>query len=373
MKVLIIIGAYPSEEYPSNSIFTHCQAKELIKQGIDVTVLEMDLRSIKKNRKLGFNKENYEGVDVFRYALPIGALAHYFPFIMQALSIKQCRRVIKLIGKPDILHFHLMESANDYRGIVEWYRQIPVIVTEHRCMWLDGNRVYKRRKERVRKLYKAAKKVICVSEIQKKYIAENYDAQTIVIPNYIENKFMYKRRKAKSPFVFVSVGEFEERKRFDLTIKAFSVFSKKHPKSHLILVGTGPLLEDMKKLAKKLKIDERIDFKGRVKNDLMPDIYNSSNVFVLPSMDESFGVVYAEAASCGLPIIATDCGGPSDIINVHNGLLIPLDNLDALVSAMEEIYNDYGKYNHQEISRDIQMRFGRETVMEQIIKCYKEI
>jgi glycosyltransferase involved in cell wall biosynthesis len=264
-----------------------------------------------------------------------------------------------------------MESANDYREIVKQCEEIPIVVTEHRCMWLEGCRVYKQRKGKIRKLYGAAKKVICVSKMQEKYISENYEAQTIVIPNYIDKKFDYNPTKKECRFTFISVGTFEYRKRFDLTIRAFSIFYEKHSASRLILVGAGALLEDMKTLVKKLEMDDEIVFMERIKNDLMPDIYNKSHVFVLPSMDESFGVVYAEAASCGLPIIATACGGPIDIVNDNNGLLIPINDLNALVDAMEQIYCNYHKYDSYEISKDIQNRFGSESVIARIIECYK--
>lgn len=372
MKVLIVIGAYPSDRYPENSIFTHCQVKELIKHKIDVTVLEMDLRSIKYRRRLGFHKEFYEGIDVFRCALPIGFLTLCFPFIGRLVATSACTSVFKLIGKPDIIHFHLVESANDYNGVIKKCKKIPILVTEHRCMWLEGKSVYEKRKERIKMLYSAAKTVICVSKVQEKYITSHYDANTIMIPNYIDDKFIYKYRKKKKPFIFMSVGKFEQRKRFDLTIKAFKIFNEKYPDSQLTLVGEGSLLESMKTYARKIGIYDQISFLGKVKNDLMPDLYNQANAFLLPSMDESFGVVYAEAAACGLPIIATDCGGPNDIVNQDNGFLIPVNNVDALVEAMGKIYINYDKYDSQKISQDIHNRFGCKSVITKIIRCYKE-
>ena len=63
-----------------------------------------------------------------------------------------------------------------------------------------------------------------------------------------------------------------------------------------------------------------------------------SNAFVLASRTETFGVVYIEALSQGLPVIATRCGGPESIVTSDNGLLVPIENIPELTKALLTLY-----------------------------------
>ena len=102
-------------------------------------------------------------------------------------------------------------------------------------------------------------------------------------------------------------------------------------------MGDGSQLDNLKQLTKDLKIQEYVTFTGKYERKQFAEELHKSDCFVLVSRDETFGIVYVEAMACGVPAIASMCGGPSDIIDDSNGLLVPMGDSHALSKAMKKI------------------------------------
>ena len=101
-------------------------------------------------------------------------------------------------------------------------------------------------------------------------------------------------------------------------------------------------------------------------------LLQDSDIFVLPSQSETFGVAYIEALACGLPIIATDCGGPQDIVTNSNGILIPINDQQALEQAIIQMTSNLSSYNHESIAEDCQNRFSSNNVAKQITQILEQ-
>jgi glycosyltransferase involved in cell wall biosynthesis len=85
-----------------------------------------------------------------------------------------------------------------------------------------------------------------------------------------------------------------------------------------------------------------------------------SNVFVLPSRFESFGVVLIEALATGCPLIASRSGGPESIVNNNNGFLVPVEDEDALSEAMKRMYVKYQDFNQENIRNEAIEKYNAE-------------
>ena len=109
----------------------------------------------------------------------------------------------------------------------------------------------------------------------------------------------------------------------------------------LTIIGTGQYKEKLQSLAGSLGINDRVRFVGYVSNQELPTFYRSVDAFILPSETESFGLVFAEAMSCGLPILASNVGGIPEIVRHGvDGLLCPPARPDLLRSNIEKLVGD---------------------------------
>jgi glycosyltransferase involved in cell wall biosynthesis len=104
------------------------------------------------------------------------------------------------------------------------------------------------------------------------------------------------------------------------------------------IVGVGPLEKEIVNLQKE---QYPVRYLGYIKNrNELVSIYQNSDVLILPSYQENFGIVLIEAMACQLPVIATDCAGPREIVEDGvNGMLIPQDNEEALRDAVLQLAN----------------------------------
>lgn len=198
-------------------------------------------------------------------------------------------------------------------------------------------------------LFKRADKIRVVSERLKREISEC----AYVLPVYTqmgEKEGMGRmgergesgekgEKNANRIFSFLTVGRLVPIKNIALQIRAFARIVKEFPQVRLVVVGEGPDHENLKRKAKSEKVEEKIRFDGRQKN--LEVYYQQADAFLLTSNSEGWGVVATEAAGFGLPIIMTDVGCAGEFIkNGENGLVIPIGDEDALVSAMKKILTD---------------------------------
>ena len=103
------------------------------------------------------------------------------------------------------------------------------------------------------------------------------------------------------------------------------------------------------------------------------DQLRKSNVFVLPSRNENFSVAILEALAMGLPVIATDCGGIRECINVKNGVIVPVDDINAMAGAIKDMINDYNQYDRNYIAEDCKKRFSPESIANQLTQVFESV
>lgn len=110
---------------------------------------------------------------------------------------------------------------------------------------------------------------------------------------------------------------------------------------HLLVIGDGPELSNLKRLAKSLGIDGRVHFTGRVTQMEVFSLLSNSDVFILNTEYEGLPHIILEAIAVGVPVVATDiCGNPEVIENEKNGLLVPVKDDAALKDAINRLIKD---------------------------------
>jgi glycosyltransferase involved in cell wall biosynthesis len=128
----------------------------------------------------------------------------------------------------------------------------------------------------------------------------------------------------------------------DFMVKAMPIICRDVPNARLIMVGGGVMKDELRRLAGKLGMADRIEFAGFVPNERVPEIMQTFDVLVHPStVSESFGVVLLEAQACGVPVVATRVGGvPEVCVDQKTGFLVPPGDPDVLAEKVITLAKD---------------------------------
>lgn len=381
MFVLIISRGFPSSQDVLIGNFEADQAKALCALGHKVVVLSIDRRFRACDRRIGLNHRFVEGIDIYNfYMLPMPIKTMYkLGYFYIILVVRYLYKIIlQNHGKPDIIHAHYLYTMPIALKLKSKFN-IPCVGTEH-WSFLGKADLPTFVKFYADKVYYHLDALITVSNSLKMNILKQFGVKSSVIPNMLDvSNFNINSRnqysKNKLYFSFVSVGTLIDRKCFDLLLKAFSKL--KIENKYLTIIGDGPRMGELKVLISELGIENCVELTGTLSREEMLPKMSSSNVFVLPSKSETFGVVYIEAMALGLPVIATRCGGPEDFVDLSNGLLIDCNNEESLVNAMDYMYRHYDEYKPEIISNSVISKYSPINIARQIeciyMKCQNSI
>ncbi|NLI34025.1 MAG: glycosyltransferase family 4 protein [Deltaproteobacteria bacterium] len=169
----------------------------------------------------------------------------------------------------------------------------------------------------------------------------------------------------KPPYRLLALGRFVGKKGYDFLLHACRILKESGVDFHLTLAGGGPRMSQLQYLAWKLGITDRVSFPGFIPYDLVPELFSSTDIFLMPSIIHKSGdrdgipTVLMEALVHRVPVIATDVSGIGELVENHvTGLLIPEKNPEAIADAVKEFIAD----------RDSALRMaanGREKVLKQ--------
>lgn len=373
MRVFVISKGMPTEQYPLNGIFEFDQAKALARSGAEVAMLVIDFRSGSYKRKYGFSEYETEGVRVFELSLPLGLYRRALP-LLRYLLIKVYKKAVKACGQPDIIHAQFY-SIGAIAAVLKKRYKVPFVITEHSSkLNTDLQNISQLDLNLAKSAYQCADKLIAVSHALAANLKNNFQVEATVIPNIVDvSQFQYVERTPKDDFTFISVGNLVKIKGFDQLLEAFAEAFKADNAVKLSIVGDGPELENLQNTVTCLNLNGKVSLLRTIGRNRIKSFYQEGDAFVLASHSETFGVVFIEAMATGLPVIATSCGGPNDIVTENAGYLIPVDDRQALVSALQAMRNNAYNFNSLEISRNCIEKYSPETVGRQIIEAYASV
>ena len=280
----------------------------------------------------------------------------------------------------DLIHAHHPIVAIAMREV---FPDTPIVVTIHssyeRELFLNG-RIQEDGLEQAfltsiyREVEEKTNQILTVSVAFKQYLSEYVqDSERIgIIPNgFDERRFRPVPHENQVPQL-ISVCRLVPAKGLDTLLLACSLLKQKGHPFVLHIIGDGPSRPDLEKMAVELKIYEETIFYGYMLHpeEFMPFF----DIFVLPSRAEAFGSVFAEASLCLLTIVGTNGGGISEQIEDGcNGLLVPVDDAEALAIALEKLFSDPTyRYNLARAGREkAQKAYSLNRVIRQLVKVYE--
>jgi GalNAc-alpha-(1->4)-GalNAc-alpha-(1->3)-diNAcBac-PP-undecaprenol alpha-1,4-N-acetyl-D-galactosaminyltransferase len=215
-------------------------------------------------------------------------------------------------------------------------------------------------------LYPRARALVVQTERIARHFRPRLDDSLAVIPNPV---LVPPENAGPGPAdvgarTVVSLGRLDAQKGFDLLVRAFALASAKHPAWDLAIFGEGKDLENLRALARDLRVDTKVRFPGKVDNPY--DVLKAAGIYVSASRYEGFPNALGEALASGAAVVATDCPtGPREMITDGvDGLLVPNEDVGALAMAMDRLMGDEAlRHELGEKATSITARFSIESVM----------
>lgn len=389
MKTIVILSHVTFDNSPYCS-YVHEHAKALVKQGYNVVVFavihwfpilshfQKYKRNFMKRIKGKKNPQTIDGVEViYKKALSLSNFLYHSAININGIlyyhSIK--REFKNLYSKNEIIfidaHTFKTEGYVAYR-LKRLYPKIFTTVTLHGSSF-ERNTTYKNGIKLIKKIFNVVDYAICVSYKIKKKLEDLGVKNSKVIFNGINQVEVEDIDKEIYKYDIISVGALNPYKNHDISIKVVSELKKKYPSVHLNIVGVGRERVKLEELIRDLKIQGNIEFKNQISNKEVLSLMNRSYIFLLPSINEGFGIVYPEAMSAGCITIGTKNEGIDGfIINNENGFLIEPD-VEKISKLIDEIYSN--KYDLSIIRKNAynstkQMTWARNT--EEYLNLYEK-
>ncbi|KML11022.1 glycosyl transferase family 1 [Bacillus safensis] len=373
MKVLWLTSVYPSEKHPSEGVFHETQVQELLKQGIEVTVicpnpvnppvLRMLKASYRQKRDLP-EQEVRNGVTVYRPPYPAlpGQLKWAQPSKRIAASVLRAMQRHQL--SPDFIHAHFAMPSGGAAAVIQKETKIPYLLTLHGS---DVN-VYpgfsKGAQAAFETAVKQASAVLTVSEELAKKTNEMTKVEATCLPLGIPlQSFSITgedqegiRKHLGLPLqdkLVVFVGRLVKEK--GLLELADAVSSMDGVKA--VFVGKGPLAKELSERA-----GASIILPGQVPNEQVREYLMAADLFTLPSYSEGMPTVVLEALALKVPVIATRVGGLPSLFSTYQHLLVEPRSTRQLKEAIhaclyenrwnEQVKNDLYEMVHTEYSSE---------------------
>jgi glycosyltransferase involved in cell wall biosynthesis len=382
---------------PSVCIVTHTFLPHV--GGIERVVYEQGKRLMQKQFKLmvlthrnctdknyvfdGIQVRCYDSVNLgFRLGIPYS--------IPQITSLKTFLETVKAY---DLIHVHGHPYLSSLLAakIAKRYSK-PLVVTQHNTFieyensfwdhveWLNDCAVGKQ-------VLKEADKIVAVSNATKNYVLSlGADPEkTEVLHNGVDvNRFKpltgmkdEMRKKlgiSKDANVVITVRRLVYKNGIDTLIESAKVAVQKNPRLVFLAVGKGPDLIQIQEKIRQLGIEKNFKLTGFISDEKLPLYYNAADVFVLPSKSgEGLPLVALEAMSCGLPVVATNVGGISEVMIEDYGRLVPPDNLASLAEAILEFsHRDFFALK-KGLRAIVEEKYSWDRNVEKLVEIYEEL
>ena len=283
--------------------------------------------------------------------------------------------------KPDIIHTQHIWIIS---GLLKDYK-VPYIITSHGAEFITYKKTNRFNKYGISAI-EGCKKVIAITkdnmdEIIKNFprasdkielIKNGYNSNEFFIDNNINKKEILEKLSIKKEYdkIVLFVGRISELKGLDILLKAGEYYEKDNVVT--LIAGDGEYKKELNILKEKLGL-KNIVFLGSKGQKELRELYNISDVLVLPSRKEALPLVAIEALACGTPAIVTNQSGMDKIITKEVGLVFEMDNEKMLAEKINAILNKDIVFEKNSIAKYAKENYSIEFLINKLVEIYTRI
>ncbi|MGD8706109.1 MAG: glycosyltransferase [Syntrophobacterales bacterium] len=380
LKVLFITAWYPTKEQPVGGVFVreHAKAVQLYD---DVVVLHCAGPDPNLRRLWRMQQETDEdftsGISTYRvwYRRIKTKKISYFVYVWSVY--RAFRRIVSAGLRPHVIHAQSYDAGLPAILIGKLYR-IPVIVTEHstefprKLLGRSGPHI-------ARLVFENIEVAITVSKsLQRAIEAYGIKADFQVIPNAVDTDLFNPGSFLKSEnhlkrLLFVGLLHLSHKKGVPYLLNALVLVRERRDDWFLDIVGDGPARDEYERMAARLGLGDKVTFHGLKTKEEVAEFMRKADIFVLPSIFETFAVVAAEALATGLPVLATHCGGPEEFIIDEVGKIVPPGDAEALCKGLNDMLSNLKRFKRAEISSYAADHFSHRNIGAELHSVYNNL
>jgi glycosyltransferase involved in cell wall biosynthesis len=389
MNIIMLSWEFPPRKIGGISPHVYNLSKGLIDKDVKVKVVTCDFPGTKDYEKI-HDVEVYR-IDSYKYPAPnFGSWVLEMNIEMQNQAVDIIKRII-YAGEDVVLHAHDWLVANAAIGLKHIFR-IPLIVTVHSTEYGRRNGLHTDYERMIhqtewRMTYEAWKLICCsdymASQVRWIFNLERKKIETI--PNGIDvtkyqrkqsNTEGFRRRFANdTEKIIFYVGRLVYEKGVQVLIDSLpKILSNINAK--LIIAGEGYMKENLKAQADRLNLSNKVYFLGFVDDDTLNLLFQTADICVVPSLYEPFGIVALEAMASKIPVVVSETGGLSEIVE-HDitGVRTYPDNSDSLAWGITRILRDdgYADWLKTKAYQKILDTYGWDVIAVKTRKLYDEV
>lgn len=275
------------------------------------------------------------------------------------------RAIPDLPFRPDLVHGHFYDAAGPTLLLARRLG-VPFVLTEHSTLARPLTRL-----ERL--AFREAGRVMPVSRmLQRSLESSGLQARYEVVPNVVDLASFSPAPHPPGPLKkLVAVTRMTEIKGVPDLLEALRLLQARRQDWTCELIGGGERGDDYRALASRLGLD-RVVFRGELRRPEVAAALREADLFLLASRVETFSVATVEAMACGLPVVATACGGPEELVGPDTGVIVPKQDPIALAEALDRTLSGLERFRAEEIAQGVAGRFSAEVVGRRLLEIYLE-
>ena len=386
LSVMMLTWEYPPRVIGGISPHIYFLSKHLAQQDVKVYVITCDFPDAPTH-------EVVDGVEVYRidsYKNPAPDFATWVYLMNMNMQRETAVLMKKIGGKIDIIHAHDWLVANAGIGLKHIFRK-PLLVTMHSTEMGRRNGLHTTAERMIHEteawLTYEAWKVICCSDYMVSHVRYVFglpNDKLVMVPNGVntqsyegENDAAVFRSRFALPEekIVLFVGRLVYEKGVHILINAVpQVLSQVNAK--FIIVGSGYMKEQLLNIVRSMGLEHKVLFEGFMDEPTLHKLQRCADVSVVPSLFEPFGIVALEAMAANSPIVVSDTGGLSEIVE-HDvtGVKVYPNNPDSLAWGIVKVLQDaaYARYIRENAFRRVLERYDWAKIATETKRIYEGI
>lgn len=340
----------------------------LVNKGLDVTLVGMKNNKNEKNKSLIDSK-------VKIVYLPIkGKLGYYLNhFFINKIVEKE---------RPDIINVHYASGYGTLGRFIKFENKILNVWGSDVYDFPRQNKIKKQILIKNLNSYKAiASTSHCMAKEIERYLVKKQEIYITPFGVELEKFKNLSLEKKEDKVVIGIVKTLEPKYGIEYLIRAIRELEKILDKEtferiEVRIYGKGYLKESLENLTEKLNIKEKIKFEGFILNSEVPKVINEMDIFVVPSISESFGVAAVEAMACEIPVIVSDADGLKEVVvDNETGFVVPKKDYKAIAEKIKILIKDekLRKRLGEEGRKRVMRLYSWNDNVENMVTIYKKI